>query len=61
MAWGIFSSCGTGRIHKIEGAMDGAMYWKILEMNLLPSTTIMMVMTKSHLIYHVFKIIYEID
>ena len=49
MAWGIFSSRGTGRIHKIEGAMDGAMYWKILEMNLLPSTRIMRMMPKSHL------------
>ena len=25
MAWGIFSSRGTGRIHKIEGAMDGVL------------------------------------
>ena len=32
MAWGIFSF--TVRIHKIEGAMDDAMYWKILEMRI---------------------------
>ena len=41
MAWGCFSSRGTGRLHVIEGKMNGAMYRDILEMNLLPSTRMM--------------------
>ncbi|CDQ98778.1 unnamed protein product [Oncorhynchus mykiss] len=35
--WGCFSAKGTGRLHRIEGRMDGAMYRKILANNLLPS------------------------
>ncbi len=30
MLWGCFSAKGTGRLHRIEGRMDGAMYCKIL-------------------------------
>ncbi len=41
MVWGCFSSHGTGRIHVIEGKMNGAMYREILEVNLLPSTRMM--------------------
>jgi len=41
MVWGCFSSNGTGRIHIIKGDMNGAMYWEILEMSLLPSTRMM--------------------
>ncbi len=37
MLWGCFSAKGTGRLHHIEGPMDGAMYRKILDKNLLPS------------------------
>lgn len=36
--WGCFSAKGTGRLHRIEGRMDGAMYREILANNLLPST-----------------------
>uniref|UniRef100_A0A8C7JWT5 Transposase n=1 Tax=Oncorhynchus kisutch TaxID=8019 RepID=A0A8C7JWT5_ONCKI len=35
--WGCFSAKGTGRLHRIEGRMDGAMYRDILVNNLLPS------------------------
>uniref|UniRef100_A0AAY5KGU3 Transposase Tc1-like domain-containing protein n=1 Tax=Esox lucius TaxID=8010 RepID=A0AAY5KGU3_ESOLU len=35
--WGCFSAKGTGRRHRIEGRMDGAMYRKTLANNLLPS------------------------
>uniref|UniRef100_A0AAY5KXD9 Tc1-like transposase DDE domain-containing protein n=1 Tax=Esox lucius TaxID=8010 RepID=A0AAY5KXD9_ESOLU len=35
--WGYFSAKGTGRLHLIEGRMDGAMYREILANNLLPS------------------------
>ncbi|KAK6313993.1 hypothetical protein J4Q44_G00154520 [Coregonus suidteri] len=35
--WGYFSAKGTGRLHRIEGRMDGAMYREILANNLLPS------------------------
>ena len=35
--WGCFSAKGTGRLHCIEGRMDGAMYHEILANNLLPS------------------------
>ncbi|CDQ92657.1 unnamed protein product [Oncorhynchus mykiss] len=34
---GCFSAKGTGRLHRIEGRMDGAMYREILANNLLPS------------------------
>uniref|UniRef100_A0AAZ3R4E8 Transposase n=1 Tax=Oncorhynchus tshawytscha TaxID=74940 RepID=A0AAZ3R4E8_ONCTS len=34
--WGCFSAKGTGRLQRIEGRMDGAMYRKILANNLLP-------------------------
>ncbi|KAL0185280.1 hypothetical protein M9458_020977, partial [Cirrhinus mrigala] len=37
MLWGCFSAKGTGRLHHIEGRMDGAMYREILGNNLLPS------------------------
>jgi len=37
MLWGSFSAKGTGRLHCIEGRMDGAMYHMILANNLLPS------------------------
>ena len=35
--WGCFSAKATGRLHRIEGRMNGAMYWEILGDNLLPS------------------------
>ncbi|KAK6308944.1 hypothetical protein J4Q44_G00204070 [Coregonus suidteri] len=35
--WGCFSAKGTGRLHRIEGRMDGAMYREILANNFLPS------------------------
>ncbi|KAK6299813.1 hypothetical protein J4Q44_G00298460 [Coregonus suidteri] len=35
--WGCFFAKGTGRLHRIEGRMDGAMYREILANNLLPS------------------------
>ncbi|KAK6307934.1 hypothetical protein J4Q44_G00212050 [Coregonus suidteri] len=35
--WGCISAKGTGRLHRIEGRMDGAMYREILANNLLPS------------------------
>lgn len=41
MVWSRFSCHGTGRLHVIEGMMDGAMCWKIPKMNLLPSTGMM--------------------
>ncbi len=37
MLWGNFSAKGTGRLHHIEGRMNGAMYCEILANNLLPS------------------------
>uniref|UniRef100_A0A672NMX3 Tc1-like transposase DDE domain-containing protein n=1 Tax=Sinocyclocheilus grahami TaxID=75366 RepID=A0A672NMX3_SINGR len=37
MFWGCFSAKGTGRLHRIEGQMDGAMFCTILDENLLPS------------------------
>ena len=37
MLWGCFSAKGTGRFHRIEGRMNGAMYREILGDNLLPS------------------------
>ncbi len=37
MLWGRFSAKVTGRLHHIEGPMDGAMYCKVLDENLLPS------------------------
>src|SRR4029434_5471310 len=37
MLWGSFSAKGTGRLHRIEGTMDGAMYHGILGLNLIPS------------------------
>ena len=40
MLWGCFSAKGTGRLHRIEGRMNGAMYREILGDNLLPSVTV---------------------
>ena len=37
MLWGCFSAKGTGRLHRIEGRMNAAMYREILGNNLLPS------------------------
>src|SRR4029434_10672605 len=41
MLWGCFSAKGTGRLHRTEGTMDGAMYRGILGENLLPSARTM--------------------
>ena len=38
MLWGCFSAKGTGRLHRIEGRMNGAMYREILANNLSEST-----------------------
>ena len=37
MLWVCFSAKGTGRLHRIEGRMNGAMYQEILGDNVLPS------------------------
>ena len=37
MLWGRFSAKGTAQLLRIEGRMNGAMYWEILGDNLLPS------------------------
>ena len=37
MLWGCYSAKGTGRLHLIEGRMNGAMYEELLGDNLLPS------------------------
>ena len=37
MLWGCFSAKRIGRLHHIEGRMNGAMYWEIFGDNLLPS------------------------
>ena len=37
MLWGCFSAKGTGRLHRIEGRMNGAMYRDIMGDNLLLS------------------------
>ena len=37
MVWGCFSSAGTGKLHIIEGKMNGAMYRRILNDELLLS------------------------
>ncbi len=37
MLWVCFSAKGTGRLHRIEGRMDGAMYREILGNNLSKS------------------------
>ena len=41
MVWGCFSAYGTGKLHTIEGRMNGKMYRDILDKNLLPSTRMM--------------------
>src|SRR4029434_4199117 len=41
MVWGCFSAYGTGKLHTIEGRMNGKMYRDILDENLLPSTRMM--------------------
>ncbi|KAI3361753.1 hypothetical protein L3Q82_002097 [Scortum barcoo] len=38
MLWGCFSAAGTGRLVRIEGKMNAAMYRDILDENLLQST-----------------------
>ena len=35
MLWGCFSAKGTGRLYRIEGKMNGAVYREILADNLL--------------------------
>ena len=37
MLWGCFSAKGTGRLHRIKGRINGAIYLDILGDNLLPS------------------------
>ncbi len=37
MLWGCFSAAGTGRLVAIEGKMNAAKYWDILDENLLQS------------------------
>jgi hypothetical protein len=36
--WGCFSAAGTGKLVRIEGMMDGAKCWKILDGNLFQSS-----------------------
>ncbi len=36
MLWGCFSAKGTGRLHRIDGRMDGAMYRDILPTTSFP-------------------------
>ena len=38
MLWGDFSAAGAGILVRIEGKMNGAKYWEILDENLLQST-----------------------
>jgi uncharacterized membrane protein len=38
MLWGYFSAAGTGRLVRIEGKMNGAMYRETLDENCLQST-----------------------
>ena len=37
MVWGCFSAYGTGKLHIIEGRLNGKMYRDFLDKNLLPS------------------------
>jgi len=37
MLWGCFSTKGIGKLIRVEGRMNGAMYREILSQNLLPS------------------------
>jgi len=37
MLWGCFSAKGTGKLIRVEGRMNRAMYCEILSQNLLPS------------------------
>ncbi|KAF2351251.1 hypothetical protein FHG87_017994 [Trinorchestia longiramus] len=41
MVWGCFSSSGVGKLHIIEGTMNGRKYREILEEQLLPSTRLL--------------------
>jgi len=36
MLWGCFSAKGTGKLIRVEGRMNRAMYREILSQNLLP-------------------------
>ena len=37
LLWGCFSSAGTGKLVRIDGAMDGAKYRRILDENMFES------------------------
>ena len=41
MLWGCFSAKGTGRLHRIEGRMNGAMYQEIWGDSFLPSVRVL--------------------
>ncbi len=45
MLWGCFSAKGTGRLHHIEGRMDGAMYHEILASRWVVAGSFSMTMT----------------
>ena len=48
MVWGCFSAYGTGKLHIIEGRMNGKMYRDILDKNLPPTSRMMKMKRGGH-------------